>query len=171
MKAILPVSLDLPNPTLPKNNRAALDRRTGRRDGSPLLRRSTAVVFRRSPPPRVRPAPMERGYPEASSEARDMECGPALARAEAGRIPIFRAGQAAALAQIPDHLWATEVISFHQHFPPPDPIIRAGGELNFYLDATYTQLFPSYGLDRSLAPKHCARRLTASATPFPPPAG
>jgi len=67
-----------------------------------------------------------------------------------GGFQFSSAGQAAALAQIPHHLWETEVISFHQHFPPPDPIIRAGGELNFYFDATYAQLFPSYGLDRSI---------------------
>jgi glycosyltransferase involved in cell wall biosynthesis len=70
-----------------------------------------------------------------------------------GGFQFSSAGKAAALAQIPADLWATEIISFHQHFPSPDPIIRAGGELNFYLDATYTQLFPSYGLDRSLDPR------------------
>lgn len=57
---------------------------------------------------------------------------------------------AAALAQIPGHLLETEVISFYQNFPPPGPITRAGGELNLYIDATYAQLFPSYGLDRSI---------------------
>jgi glycosyltransferase involved in cell wall biosynthesis len=58
--------------------------------------------------------------------------------------------RAAALAQIPDQLLATDVISFHQIFPAPDPIIRAGGKLSFYIDATFTQLFPSYGLDQHI---------------------
>jgi glycosyltransferase involved in cell wall biosynthesis len=42
------------------------------------------------------------------------------------------------------------VISFHQHFPDFAPILKAGGEINFYLDATYTQLFPAYGLERAM---------------------
>jgi glycosyltransferase involved in cell wall biosynthesis len=67
-----------------------------------------------------------------------------------GGFQFSASGRAAALAQIPRRLLGTEVISFHQHFPPFDPILKAGGEVNFYMDATYIQLFPSYGLDRSL---------------------
>jgi hypothetical protein len=52
--------------------------------------------------------------------------------------------------QIPGDLLRTEVISFHQHFPPPDVVRRAGGEVNYYIDATYTQIFPAYGLNRTL---------------------
>jgi glycosyltransferase involved in cell wall biosynthesis len=44
----------------------------------------------------------------------------------------------------------TEVISFHQHFPDVEAIASSGGSASFYIDATYTQLFPSYGLDRSM---------------------
>jgi len=65
-----------------------------------------------------------------------------------GGFQYSKAGQAAALAQIPCALWETEVISFHQNFPPPGPVIEAGGEVNFYFDATYTQLFPAYGMER-----------------------
>ena len=54
------------------------------------------------------------------------------------------------LAQIPAELLATEVISFQQQFPPIEPLKAAGGSLNLYLDATYHQLFPAYGLDRLL---------------------
>ena len=68
----------------------------------------------------------------------------------AGGFQFSASGRAAALAQIPRRLLRTEVISFHQHFPAPDPVLKAGGEVNFYVDATYSQLFPSYGLDRSL---------------------
>jgi glycosyltransferase involved in cell wall biosynthesis len=60
------------------------------------------------------------------------------------------AGRAAALAQIPSDRLGTEVISFHQHFPPFEPILKAGGEVNYYFDATYTQLFPSYGLEQKI---------------------
>jgi len=52
------------------------------------------------------------------------------------------------LRQIPRELWATDVISFQQHFPPPQPLLEAGGRLNLYVDATYAQLFPAYGVDR-----------------------
>ena len=55
------------------------------------------------------------------------------------------------MAQIPGRLLATDIITFHQHIPPFDAVARAGGSLNFYFDATYAQLFASYGLDRSIA--------------------
>jgi glycosyltransferase involved in cell wall biosynthesis len=42
------------------------------------------------------------------------------------------------------------VVSFHQHFPDPAAVARAGGSVSYYIDATYTQLFPSYGYDKSL---------------------
>jgi glycosyltransferase involved in cell wall biosynthesis len=67
-----------------------------------------------------------------------------------GGFQFSGAGMAAALSQIPRASWDSQVISFHQHFPPFAPILKAGGEINFYFDATYAQLFPSYGLDRSL---------------------
>ncbi len=52
------------------------------------------------------------------------------------------------LKQVPRDLWETEIITFHQNFPPIEPVLRAGGEINFYFDATYKQLFPAYGLDK-----------------------
>lgn len=54
------------------------------------------------------------------------------------------------LEEIPEAWLATDVISFHQHFPPVDAIKAAGGTLSLYIDATYLQLFPAYGLDRQL---------------------
>jgi hypothetical protein len=56
-----------------------------------------------------------------------------------------------AMKQIPAALHATDVISFQQHFPPPGPLLAAGGSLNLYIDATYQQLFPAYGLDQTLS--------------------
>jgi glycosyltransferase involved in cell wall biosynthesis len=70
-----------------------------------------------------------------------------------GGFQFSKSGQAAALAQIPPDQLRTEVISFHQHFPHPEAIIRAGGEVNYYIDATYTQIIPAYGLDRKLDPR------------------
>jgi glycosyltransferase involved in cell wall biosynthesis len=67
-----------------------------------------------------------------------------------GGFQYSSAYRAAALAQIPRQLLGTEVISFHQTFPASAPIVHAGGEINFYIDATFTQLFPSYGLDRQI---------------------
>lgn len=63
------------------------------------------------------------------------------------------------LAQIPSAWLATEVISFQQHFPPVEPIRRAGGSLNLYIDATYRQLFPAYGLDKLLPASICAEAI------------
>ncbi len=67
-----------------------------------------------------------------------------------GGFQFSKSGRAAALSQIPREIIGTEVISFHQHFPAPEPIIQSGGEVNYYVDSTYTQLFPSYGYDTSL---------------------
>jgi hypothetical protein len=52
-----------------------------------------------------------------------------------GGFQFSKSGRAAALAQIPKALLRTEVISFHQHFPPYGPILRGGGEVNYYVDA------------------------------------
>jgi glycosyltransferase involved in cell wall biosynthesis len=68
-----------------------------------------------------------------------------------GGYQFSRACRSAALAQIPPNLLGTEVLSFHQHFPPLEQVRKAGGDVSFYLDATYVQLFPSYGLDRTLS--------------------
>jgi glycosyltransferase involved in cell wall biosynthesis len=67
-----------------------------------------------------------------------------------GGFQFSKAGRRAALSQIPAPWVGTEVISFHQHFPGPAEVIRAGGQVNYYVDSTYTQLFPSYGLDKSI---------------------
>jgi glycosyltransferase involved in cell wall biosynthesis len=63
------------------------------------------------------------------------------------------------LEQIPREWWATDVISFQQHFPPVAPIKSAGGSLNLYIDATYQQLFPAYGLDEMLPARVCAEAI------------
>jgi glycosyltransferase involved in cell wall biosynthesis len=70
-----------------------------------------------------------------------------------GGFQFSKAGRSAALSQIPPDLVGTDVISFHQHFPDPGSVAKRGGELSFYIDATYTQLFPAYGYDRILDPK------------------
>jgi glycosyltransferase involved in cell wall biosynthesis len=78
-----------------------------------------------------------------------------------GGFQFSASGQQAALDQVPKYQWRTEVISFHQHFPNPAPIVRTGGTVNYYIDATYTQLFPSYGLDRAMD-----RRAAAEAVDY-----
>lgn len=60
-------------------------------------------------------------------------------------------GRKAALACANSSILSSEVISFHQVVPPFDDVARAGGSLNFYIDATYRQLFPTYGYDRTLS--------------------
>jgi len=68
-----------------------------------------------------------------------------------GGFQFSSAGRQAALACADRSLLATEVISYHQHVPPFDEVEKAGGKLNFYIDATYQQLFPAYGIDRTLS--------------------
>jgi glycosyltransferase involved in cell wall biosynthesis len=68
-----------------------------------------------------------------------------------GGFQFTAAGRKAALARSNPELLATEVISFHQHVPPAAAVAAAGGTLNFYIDATYAQLFAVYGLDRALS--------------------
>lgn len=68
-----------------------------------------------------------------------------------GGFQFSSAGRKAALGCADRTLLATDVISFHQHVPPFDDVERAGGTLNFYIDATYRQLFPTYGIDRTLS--------------------
>ncbi len=68
-----------------------------------------------------------------------------------GGFQYSRAGRKAALACAGRGMLASEVISFHQVVPPFDEVTRAGGSLNFYIDATYRQLFPTYGYDRTLS--------------------
>jgi glycosyltransferase involved in cell wall biosynthesis len=67
-----------------------------------------------------------------------------------GGFQFSAACRSSAVAQFPRRFLESEVITFHQHFPPLEAILEAGGQLNLYIDATYTQLFPSYGLDKSL---------------------
>jgi len=68
-----------------------------------------------------------------------------------GGFQFSSAGRRAALDCSDRSLLATEVISYHQHVPPFDEVEKAGGKLNFYIDATYQQLFPAYGIDRTLS--------------------
>ena len=68
-----------------------------------------------------------------------------------GGFQFTSAGRKAALDCADRSLLATDVISFHQIVPPFDEVARAGGILNFNIDATYKQLFPAYGIDRSLS--------------------
>jgi glycosyltransferase involved in cell wall biosynthesis len=68
-----------------------------------------------------------------------------------GGFQFSSAGRQAALACADRSLLSTDVISYHQHVPPFDEVEKAGGRLNFYIDATYKQLFPAYGIDRTLS--------------------
>jgi glycosyltransferase involved in cell wall biosynthesis len=52
-----------------------------------------------------------------------------------------------AIKQIPAEYFATEIISFHSHFPCYEQVIAAGGGLNHYLDATFAALSSGRGLD------------------------
>ena len=69
-----------------------------------------------------------------------------------GGFQFTAAGRKAALARSNPGLLATEIISFHQHVPPAEAVVAAGGTLNYYIDTTYEQLFSVYGLDRTLSP-------------------
>lgn len=68
-----------------------------------------------------------------------------------GGFQFSNAGRKAALARADRSLLATDVISFHQQVPPSEDVENSGGTLNFYIDATYRQLFPTYGIDRTLS--------------------
>jgi glycosyltransferase involved in cell wall biosynthesis len=76
-----------------------------------------------------------------------------------GGFQFSSAGRRATLARVDRSLLATDVISFHQHVPPYEEVDRAGGTLNFYIDATYRQLFPTYGIDRTLSESAMHRAL------------
>ena len=54
--------------------------------------------------------------------------------------------------QIPRHYFATEVITFHSHFPAADVVVEAGGRLNHYVDATFISLSSGKGLVPRLPP-------------------
>src|SRR5277367_6456124 len=47
-----------------------------------------------------------------------------------GGFQFSAACRAAAVAEFPSGFLASEVITFHQHFPPLEPILSAGGQLN-----------------------------------------
>lgn len=68
-----------------------------------------------------------------------------------GGFQYSNAGRKAALECANPDLLATDIISFHQVVPPYQDVAEAGGTLNFYIDATYRQLFPTYGYDRTLS--------------------
>jgi glycosyltransferase involved in cell wall biosynthesis len=64
-------------------------------------------------------------------------------------------------AQIPPELFATEVITFNQHFPRVHSVVRAGGTLNYYIDAPFLGLVTGRGLDLHL-PRQVAERAVAA---------
>jgi glycosyltransferase involved in cell wall biosynthesis len=150
IKATLPVSVDIPNTTLPGNNRPRSIAAYGdvmdpnhfggapwqffdeaRRQG--FAQHGWSVNLQKLKRPRI-----------------TWNVHQLLRGRRSGGFQYSSTYRAAALAQIPNEYLATEIISFHQIFPAPDPIIQAGGKINFYIDATFTQLFPSYGLDRHI---------------------
>jgi glycosyltransferase involved in cell wall biosynthesis len=57
-----------------------------------------------------------------------------------------------ALADIEPRLLSGRVVSFNQHFPPVSPILKHGGKLCLYLDATFPLLLDRYGLAKVLPP-------------------
>ncbi len=63
--------------------------------------------------------------------------------------------------QIPAELFATEVITFNQHFPRAEAVVRAGGRQNYYIDAPFLGLVTGRGLDLHL-PKKVADRAVAA---------
>ena len=66
-----------------------------------------------------------------------------------------------ALAEIDPRLRTGRVVSFNQHFPPPEVIRAGGGQLSLYLDATFPLLLDRYGLGATLPPsvqKECLAR-------------
>jgi glycosyltransferase involved in cell wall biosynthesis len=83
-----------------------------------------------------------------------------------GGFQFSSAGRRAAIARVDRRLLATDVISFHQHVPPFDEVEKEGGTLNFYIDATYQQLFPTYGIDRTLSKWAMSRALNYEREAF-----
>jgi glycosyltransferase involved in cell wall biosynthesis len=69
-----------------------------------------------------------------------------------GGFQFSAAGRKSALSHADRTLLGTDVISFHQHIPPFEDVASADGSLSFYIDATYSQLFAAYGIDKELAP-------------------
>lgn len=63
----------------------------------------------------------------------------------------------AACAQIPRELFGTEVITFHQHFPPASAVTAAGGKISHYIDATFAAMTSRRALDLRLPPDVVAR--------------
>jgi glycosyltransferase involved in cell wall biosynthesis len=62
-----------------------------------------------------------------------------------------------ACAAVPLAYLRTEIISFHQHFPPHVQVTAGGGSLNHYLDATFAALTSNRGLNLRLPPDVVAR--------------
>ncbi len=60
-------------------------------------------------------------------------------------------------AQIPGSLFATEIITFNQHFPRALSVQRAGGLLNCYIDAPFAALISGRGLDLRLSARMAAK--------------
>lgn len=58
--------------------------------------------------------------------------------------------EAKLIKQIPESLLKTSVISFNQHFPPPDVVHQNGGKVSFYIDATFRQLLDRYGVAKEI---------------------
>jgi glycosyltransferase involved in cell wall biosynthesis len=63
--------------------------------------------------------------------------------------------------QIPRELFATEVITFNQHFPRAGSVKSAGGRLNYYIDAPFLALVTGRGLDLRL-PRRVVERAAAA---------
>ena len=52
--------------------------------------------------------------------------------------------------RVPRDIWASEVISFSQHFPRAATVRAAGGRISYYIDATFAALSSGRGLDLRL---------------------
>src|SRR4029077_5950137 len=56
---------------------------------------------------------------------------------QVGGFQYSKEFRAHACAAVPSAYLRTEIIPFHQHFPPHVEVTAAGGRLNHYLDATF----------------------------------
>lgn len=68
------------------------------------------------------------------------------------------------LQQIPAELQNRRVISFNQHFPLPSTIRQSGGEVYYYIDATFRQLLDRYEFNRVVTDKRTQREIIEQET-------
>ncbi len=70
------------------------------------------------------------------------------------------------LQQIPATFLQGNVISFNQHFPPADAVVKNGGKIYHYIDATFSQLIDRYEIGKIIGKKITAETLEKEKTFF-----